>query len=199
MNGQNFISTRTGAREQIAFDVVALQARSRAADRAFQIELARSQRVLTVPEGQTITDVLFDNDIPVDISCEAGICGACRTTVLDGIPDHRDAFLTPANKARNDCMMLCVSRCSGERLRNGNEADASRLARDPAKHGTRQRLEHRRGGLPGEEYFRQSTTCDSPGSTMKGGLFQDAERGVESSGRFHHAESDTALASRLIL
>ncbi|AIO69978.1 PDR/VanB family oxidoreductase [Burkholderia oklahomensis] len=83
---------------------------------AFRIELARSQRVLLVPPGQSITDVLFDHDIPIATSCEAGICGACRTAVLAGTPDHRDAFLSAAEKGRNDCMMPCVSRCRGERL-----------------------------------------------------------------------------------
>lgn len=35
---------------------------------------------------------------------------------LEGTPDHRDAFLSAAEKARNECMMPCVSRCRGERL-----------------------------------------------------------------------------------
>ncbi|WP_431823659.1 PDR/VanB family oxidoreductase [Burkholderia sp. F1] len=82
----------------------------------FEIELARSQRTLRVPPEQSITDVLYDHGIEVATSCEAGVCGACRTTVLDGTPDHRDAFLSGADKARNDCMMPCVSRCRGERL-----------------------------------------------------------------------------------
>ncbi|MBR8255080.1 PDR/VanB family oxidoreductase [Burkholderia ambifaria] len=83
---------------------------------AFRIELARSQRALLVPPGQSITDVLYEHGIAVATSCEAGVCGACRTTVLEGTPDHRDAFLSAAEKARNDCMMPCVSRCRGERL-----------------------------------------------------------------------------------
>ncbi|WP_232457751.1 2Fe-2S iron-sulfur cluster-binding protein [Burkholderia ubonensis] len=83
----------------------------------FEIELARSRRTLRVPPDQSITDVLYDHGIEVATSCEAGVCGgACRTTVLDGAPDHRDAFLSAADKARNDCMMPCVSRCRGERL-----------------------------------------------------------------------------------
>ncbi|KWE47708.1 ferredoxin [Burkholderia ubonensis] len=82
----------------------------------FEIELARSRRTLRVPPEQSITDVLYDHGIEVATSCEAGVCGACRTTVLDGAPDHRDAFLSAADKARNDCMMPCVSRCRGERL-----------------------------------------------------------------------------------
>ncbi|KVC70452.1 ferredoxin [Burkholderia ubonensis] len=85
-------------------------------DGGFEIELARSQRTLRVPPEQSITDVLYDHGIEVVTSCEAGVCGACRTTVLDGTPDHRDAFLSAADKARNDCMMPCVSRCRGERL-----------------------------------------------------------------------------------
>ena len=75
-----------------------------------------AQRALLVPPGQSITDVLYEHGIAVATSCEAGVCGACRTTVLEGTPDHRDAFLSAAEKARNDCMMLCVSRCRGERL-----------------------------------------------------------------------------------
>lgn len=82
----------------------------------FEIELARSRRTLRVPPEQSITDALYDHGIEVATSCEAGVCGACRTTVLDGAPDHRDAFLSAADKARNDCMMPCVSRCRGERL-----------------------------------------------------------------------------------
>ncbi|AOI72388.1 PDR/VanB family oxidoreductase [Burkholderia ubonensis] len=85
-------------------------------DGGFEIELARSQRTLRVPPEQSITDVLYDHGIEVVTSCEAGVCGACRTTVIDGTPDHRDAFLSAADKARNDCMMPCVSRCRGERL-----------------------------------------------------------------------------------
>ena len=77
---------------------------------------ARAQRALLVPPGQSITDVLYEHGIAVATSCEAGVCGACRTTVLEGTPDHRDAFLSAAEKARNDCMMPCVSRCRGERL-----------------------------------------------------------------------------------
>lgn len=77
---------------------------------------SRARSALLVPPGQSITDVLYEHGIAVATSCEAGVCGACRTTVLEGTPDHRDAFLSAAEKARNDCMMPCVSRCRGERL-----------------------------------------------------------------------------------
>jgi len=87
-----------------------------AGEQPFDIQLARSQRVLTVPPDKSITDVLYEHGVPIETSCEAGICGACRTPVLDGTPDHRDDFLSAADKARNDCIMPCVSRCKTERL-----------------------------------------------------------------------------------
>jgi vanillate O-demethylase ferredoxin subunit len=87
-----------------------------ASDGAFVVELARSQRVLEIPVGKSITDVLFEQRIPLESSCEAGVCGACKTTVLAGVPDHLDSFLSPAERARNDSIMPCVSRCAGGRL-----------------------------------------------------------------------------------
>jgi vanillate monooxygenase ferredoxin subunit len=85
-------------------------------DGAFVVELARSQRVFEIPVGKSITDVLFEQQIPLETSCEAGVCGACKTTVLAGVPDHLDSFLSTAERARNDSIMPCVSRCAGGRL-----------------------------------------------------------------------------------
>ena len=48
--------------------------------------------------------------IEVETSCEQGVCGTCLTRVLDGEPDHRDTFMTPAERAANDQMTLCCSR-----------------------------------------------------------------------------------------
>lgn len=87
-----------------------------AKDAAFEIELARSGTVLLVPADKSITDVLYDNAIPIDTSCEAGICGSCRTAVLAGLPLHRDEVLAPDERARNDVILPCVSRCSSRRL-----------------------------------------------------------------------------------
>ncbi|MNE85036.1 Phenoxybenzoate dioxygenase subunit beta [compost metagenome] len=44
------------------------------------------------------------------MSCEQGICGMCMTKVLDGVPEHRDLYLTEAEKVRNDRMTICCSR-----------------------------------------------------------------------------------------
>jgi len=36
--------------------------------------------------------------------------------VLEGLPDHRDSVLSPAEHAANKSMMVCVSGCKSERL-----------------------------------------------------------------------------------
>lgn len=76
------------------------------------LKLSRDGRVLAVPEGKTVLDTLLDAGLDVPYSCTQGVCGSCRIAVLDGIPDHRDAFLTDEEKAANDCMLVC---CSGGR------------------------------------------------------------------------------------
>ncbi len=47
---------------------------------------------------------------------EEGICGTCETTVLGGIPDHRDSLLSEAEQAEGKTMMICVGRSRGDRL-----------------------------------------------------------------------------------
>ena len=44
------------------------------------------------------------------------ICGTCETVVLDGEVDHRDSVLNDEEKASNETMMICVSRCTSDRL-----------------------------------------------------------------------------------
>ena len=77
---------------------------------------ARSGRTLTVPAGRSILNVLDENGVRVRRSCRQGICGTCITTVLEGLPDHRDKVLTAAQRAANDRMTVCVSRALTPRL-----------------------------------------------------------------------------------
>ncbi len=49
-------------------------------------------------------------------SCRQGTCGTCETTVLDGVPDHRDSLLDDDERAAGDCMFICVSRSCTDRL-----------------------------------------------------------------------------------
>lgn len=74
------------------------------------VRLARSDVEVPVAADISISDALRAAGIDVETSCEQGICGTCITRVLDGVPEHRDLFLTDAEKARGDCMAICVSR-----------------------------------------------------------------------------------------
>jgi len=83
-----------------------------ASEGGFEVELARSGRVLVVPKGKTILEVMLDAGVEAPYSCMQGICGACETRVLAGIPEHHDLVLSPEEQAANAIMMVC---CSGSR------------------------------------------------------------------------------------
>lgn len=82
----------------------------------FEIELRRSGKVLTVPPDRTILDVVLDEVPNVPYGCLQGFCGGCETTVLAGIPDHRDDFLTDEERKSNRTMLICVGRAHSPRL-----------------------------------------------------------------------------------
>lgn len=94
----------------------AIARKEEAPSKAFHLRLARAGVDLCVPEGSTAVDVLRAAGISIETSCEQGVCGTCVTKVLEGVPDHRDSFLTDAEKRRNDCIALCVSRACSEKL-----------------------------------------------------------------------------------
>ncbi|SFX32222.1 PDR/VanB family oxidoreductase [Marinospirillum alkaliphilum] len=79
-------------------------------DDCFEVQLARSGINLTIPADRSVAEVLIDHDVDLLTSCEQGICGTCITRVLDGIPEHRDRYLTEEEKATNDCFTPCCSR-----------------------------------------------------------------------------------------
>ncbi|WP_256219043.1 PDR/VanB family oxidoreductase [Variovorax sp. 770b2] len=78
----------------------------------YDVVLQRSGQRLTVVPGKTILDTLLDHGIDVPYACTAGVCGTCRTAVVDGQPDHRDDFLSDEEKHANTSVMIC---CSGAR------------------------------------------------------------------------------------
>lgn len=83
---------------------------------AFEVELAVSGRTLAVPPDRSILQTVEEAGIPVLSSCREGTCGTCETTVLGGVPEHRDALLTEDERAACDTMMICVSRSRSPRL-----------------------------------------------------------------------------------
>ncbi|CAN5545246.1 hypothetical protein BH10ACT7_BH10ACT7_12750 [soil metagenome] len=82
----------------------------REGDVALEVQLARSGDVLAVAADRSILGALQDRGIEVLTACGEGNCGSCETRVLSGSIEHRDVLLTPAQRARGDRMMVCVSR-----------------------------------------------------------------------------------------
>jgi ferredoxin-NADP reductase len=87
-----------------------------AATGGFWVELARSGEEYFIPEGKKVLEVLFDAGVDVDYSCELGICGACETRVISGIPEHHDSVLSEEEQATNEKVMICCCGCKTERL-----------------------------------------------------------------------------------
>src|SRR6202008_2316795 len=80
------------------------------------VEAARPGGEDFIPEGETILNVLLDAGVDVDYSCELGICGACETRVISGIPEHRDSILSEEEQAENKRVMICCAGCKTDRL-----------------------------------------------------------------------------------
>ncbi|ALK96816.1 Vanillate O-demethylase oxidoreductase [Massilia sp. WF1] len=79
-------------------------------DQAFEVKLASDGRIVTVPAGVTVLKALEADGIEIPYSCEEGVCGTCLTRVLEGVPEHRDMYLTEEEQAANDQFTPCCSR-----------------------------------------------------------------------------------------
>ncbi|MEV6402585.1 PDR/VanB family oxidoreductase [Streptomyces bobili] len=81
---------------------------------AFEVELRRSGKVLTVGADSSVLAAVRAELPDTAYSCEQGFCGTCRQRVLEGEAEHRDEWLTDTE--RGDSMLICVSRSRSGRL-----------------------------------------------------------------------------------
>jgi vanillate O-demethylase ferredoxin subunit len=79
-------------------------------DIPFKLILSRSNLEIDVATDQTVLEAIENAGVDIDLSCEMGICGACLISVTDGIPDHRDEFLSEDERAQNNQFTPCCSR-----------------------------------------------------------------------------------------
>jgi ferredoxin-NADP reductase len=77
----------------------------------FELELARSQRVLSVPANRSALAVMLDRDPATAYSCQQGFCGTCKVKVLGGDVDRRGR-----TAEGDDEMLVCVSRAKRGRV-----------------------------------------------------------------------------------
>lgn len=83
---------------------------------SFEVVAEASGVTVQVGENQTIVEALAEAGVKIKVSCEQGTCGTCLCDVLEGIPDHRDVFLTDEEKEDNDQILVCCSRAKSPRL-----------------------------------------------------------------------------------
>ena len=83
---------------------------------SFTVSLASTGARYDVGPGETIAQVLTRHGIELALSCEQGMCGTCLVGVLEGVPEHRDAYQTAREKAANTAIALCCSRAQTAHL-----------------------------------------------------------------------------------
>lgn len=113
-------ATLAGARvvglpeEQVHYEYFSLdgleEQRPSQENKPFEIVLARQQKRLQVGSEQTIVEVVQQAGVDILVSCQEGICGTCVTPVLEGVPDHRDHYLTRQEKNSQKLITACCSR-----------------------------------------------------------------------------------------
>jgi len=103
------------AKDHVHFELFD-EPKAQSGDQPFEVEIKSTGEVFTVPPGKSIIDVLEEGGVDLVYDCRRGDCGICQTTVLEGIPDHRDVILTDDERAANDVMQICVSRAKTPRL-----------------------------------------------------------------------------------
>ncbi|MQY18886.1 PDR/VanB family oxidoreductase [Nocardia macrotermitis] len=87
-----------------------------AGEQPVRVVCQRSGITATAAPGCSILDTLEEAGVDVPSSCREGICGSCETTVLQGVPDHRDDVLSSAEQTSGKTMMICVSRALTDEL-----------------------------------------------------------------------------------
>ena len=87
-----------------------------AGDRGFEVQLLSTGQVVEVPAGCSVVRALEAAGVFVPTSCEQGVCGTCLTGVVEGVPEHRDSYLTPEEHAAGDQFLPCCSRARSARL-----------------------------------------------------------------------------------
>jgi ferredoxin-NADP reductase len=102
-------------RERLRFELFSAPPASDSAT-GYEVVLSQSGRTLTVPPGQSLLECLEQNGCDPLFDCRRGECGVCSVAVLEGEIEHRDYFLSDAEKAAGKVMQICVSRARGPRL-----------------------------------------------------------------------------------
>ena len=102
--------------ERLHYEFFSSEVAPSESDESFEVKLASSGRIVVVPKDQTVIQALAAAGIEIPTSCEQGVCGTCLTRVIEGVPDHKDLFMTPEEQALNDQFTPCCSRSKSRQL-----------------------------------------------------------------------------------
>ena len=83
-----------------------------ALDIGFQVKIASSGAIFSVPNHKSIVQVLGENGIDIEVSCQSGLCRTCAVKYLEGEVDHKDLVLSESD--RSQFMTPCCSRAKSK-------------------------------------------------------------------------------------
>jgi len=83
----------------------------------FSVEFVRSGRTITVPANQFVLDAALAAGMRPASSCTQGMCGTCKTTMLDGAVDmQHNGGIRPKEVAQNKILICCSKPLSDLRI-----------------------------------------------------------------------------------
>ncbi|WP_315741753.1 MULTISPECIES: PDR/VanB family oxidoreductase [unclassified Bradyrhizobium] len=103
------------AEERIHVERFTAKAAAALLDKVFEIKIASTGATFKIPGDKTVTAFLEESGVKIQTSCEQGMCGTCKTKVLEGEIDHRDKRLSSEQRAQG-YFLPCVSRAKGDTL-----------------------------------------------------------------------------------
>ncbi|WP_315765414.1 MULTISPECIES: PDR/VanB family oxidoreductase [unclassified Bradyrhizobium] len=103
------------AEERIHVERFTAKAAAALLDKVFEVKIASTGATFKIPGDKTVTAFLEESGVKIQTSCEQGMCGTCKTKVLEGEIDHRDKRLSSEQRAQG-YFLPCVSRAKGDTL-----------------------------------------------------------------------------------
>jgi len=82
----------------------------------FVAHLRRSGLTVNVGREESLLNAMEAAGLAPPCLCRGGACGECKLPVLDGVPAHHDHYLSEAERAANNAIMICVSRAKTSEL-----------------------------------------------------------------------------------
>jgi ferredoxin-NADP reductase len=82
----------------------------------FEVVLQKTGIRVQVGEDESLLEAIERMGVIAPCLCRGGACGVCALPVLDGVPEHRDHYLSADERASQKLVMPCVSRARSAHL-----------------------------------------------------------------------------------